>query len=522
MPFSPPESAILHQLERIFSVRPFNNSSLMRRFLQYVLSESLAGRGLVLSQYSVAHHVFDLGPEFNPDTNAVVRVNANRLRRALETYYAKAGPADSILIRMPAGGYSLSVNYGGTLGHRTRLALPTPVLALVEFEGIRLLGPWRQFPLLLVEELSVALGRVSQLRMIGPFRRAALLYRGREPALLGSSYPLDFIVDGSVEQVGEHLVIQTRLLEGGSGLEIWSREDRCPLAAPDIAGLETTLMRQVCMEVFEEFGAVDQHLSSLAQVKRENSLTVFESVLTGRMYYETFDLDSFRRGSTSLRRAVAQLPDEALPRATLAVLLAGACFQPFWQGEAPLAEVAEHANWAYAIDPGNRWSVIALGASAVVHHQREKLAQIGTLVGTDPDAGKLLQGATGVWLVYQNVDVPLGLRLIRQACEGNPHHPPSFHLGDCLAALTDGDWERVLGKMDDFGLPGDWRDPLIRGAAAANLDDLAGARRHWQRLLALYPDFAARGYSSTLRLWHVSYVRLLCESLNRTGAGIMM
>lgn len=64
--------------------------------------------------------------------------------------------------------------------------------------------------------------------------------------------------------------------------------------------------------------------------------------------------------------------------------------------------------------------------------------------------------------------------------------------------LKAGDWDFVLGKMDDFGLPGDWRDPLIRGAAAANLDDLAGARRHWQRWLALYPNFAARGYSNSL------------------------
>lgn len=273
-------------------------------------------------------------------------------------------------------------------------------------------------------------------------------------------------------------------------------------------------MRQISMEVFEEFGAVDQHLSGLAKVKPENSFTVFESVLSGRMYYESFDQESLRRGSASLRRAIALLPDEALPRATLATLLAGACFQPFWQDKAPLEEVAVHARRAYAIDPGHRWSIIALGASAVIQHQREELAQIGKMVGIDPDAGKLLQGATGVWLVYQNVENSLGLRLIMQACEGNPHHPPSFHLGACLAALNGGDWDLVLKKMDDFGQPGDWRDPLIRGAAAAHLDDFAGARRHWQRLLALYPDFAARGYRHTLRPGHPQIFR---SAPNSTG-----
>lgn len=522
MPYTPSESAILHQLDRIFSVPPFSGSKLLRRFLQFVLIESLAGRGQELSQYSIGYHVFDFGPDFNPDSNAVVRVNANRLRRALEKYYREAGQIESVVISMPLGDYSLLIAYGSKMAYRALPSLPVPVVGLVEFEGIGLKEPWTQFPLLLVEELSVSLGRVSHLRLMGPLRRAVLQAQNQEPAELWRMHTLDYIINGSVEQVDGQLLIHTRLLEGSTGLEIWSRHDRCALAAPDIADLEATLMRQVSMEVFEDSGAETQYLSSMAKVKPENSLTVFESVLRGRMYYKKFDQESLRRGSSSLRRAIAVLPDEALPRATLATLLAGACFQPFWHDKAPLEEVAEHARRAYAIDPDNHWSLIALGASAVIHHQRKELAQIGKMVAINPEACKLLQGATGVWLVYQNVESTLGLRLIMRASEGNPHHPPSFHLGACLAALKDGDWDLVLTKMDDFGLPGDWCDPLIRGAAAANLGDLAGARRHWQRLLALYPDFAARGYRHTLRLWHEGYVRLLCESLNRTGAGIAM
>jgi TolB-like protein len=522
MPFSPPESVVLHQMERIFAVPPFSSSALLRRFLHFVILETLAGRGKDVTQYSIGHHVFDLGPDFNPESNAVVRVNANRLRRALEKYYSTAGKAEYIVISMPAGGYSLSITYGSKIAYKTSRSLPAPVLALVEFEGGGLKKPWKQFPLLLIEELSVSLGRLSQLRLMGPFRRAVLLARNQKPEELGKSYTLDFILDGRVEQIDEELIVHTRLLEGGTGLEIWSRVDRFPLANPDIADLESTLMRQLSMEVFEEFGAMDQHMSTLAKVKPENSLTVFESVLSGRMYYERFDEESLHRGRASLRRAIALVPDEALPRATLATLLAGACFQPFWRDEAPLEEVAEHANRAYALDPGNRWSIIARGASAVIHHQRKELAQIGSRVEAAPDAGKLLQGATGVWLIYQNVETSLGLRLISQACEENPHHPPSFHLGACLAALKVGDWDTVLKKVNDFGLSGDWRDPLFRGAIAANRGDLAAARGHWQRLLTLYPDFATRGFHHTRRLWHEDYVRILCESLNRAGAGIAM
>jgi TolB-like protein len=509
-------------LDRIFTVAPFSNSPQLRRFLQFVIMEALAGRGAGLDQHSIARCVFDLGPEFEPDSNAIVRVNANRLRRALDKYYADHGPAEPVLIRIPTGSYSPSMVYNSKHSLKACLPLPAPVLALVEFQGIRLEDPWKQFPLLLIEELSVCLGRVSQLRLMGPFRRAVLLARDQPPAELGRQQPLDFILDGSVEQIGDQLVIHSRLLEGGTGLEIWARHDRCPLAAPAIAELKAALIQQIAMEVFADFGAMDQHLCNLAKVKPENSLTVFESVLSGRMYYESFDPEALRRGSIALRRAIELVPEEALPRATLATLLAGACFQPFWRDEVPHAEVAEHARRAYEIDPRNCWSSIALGASAVIHRQRDALVRLGQRVDADRDAGKLLQGATGVWLIYQNVETELGLRLIGRAREGNPHHPPSFHLGLCLAALQQGDWQAVLWALEDFGRPDDWRDPLIRAAAAVNLGDPAAARGHWQRLLALYPDFAARGFPHTGRLWHEDHLHLLGDGLNRAGARISL
>lgn len=62
MPYLPSESTVLHQLDRIFSVPPFSSSALLRRLLQYVLMESLAGRGQDLCQHSISQHVFDSGP----------------------------------------------------------------------------------------------------------------------------------------------------------------------------------------------------------------------------------------------------------------------------------------------------------------------------------------------------------------------------------------------------------------------------------------------------------------------------
>jgi len=257
MPSTPPETAVLHQVERMFTVPPFSNSTLLRRFLRFALEETLAERGRDLTQSSIGYQVFGFGADFDPETNAVVRVNANRLRRALEKYYRESGQTEPVLIGMPPGGYSLSISYGTRSSTKARPSLPAPLVALVEFKGIGLMKPWEQFPLLLVEKFSASISRMPQLRLLGPFRRAEWDGGIRHLAESPGGQPLDFIIDGCVNQAGKELLIHTRLLEGGTGLGIWSGLHRCSLEAPNLAEAEAALMRRIGAEVLEEFGLAE-------------------------------------------------------------------------------------------------------------------------------------------------------------------------------------------------------------------------------------------------------------------------
>ena len=50
--------------------------------------------------------VFGRDDSFDPQTDPVVRLEARRLRRALEHYYLTAGRDDPIRIEIPKGGYA--------------------------------------------------------------------------------------------------------------------------------------------------------------------------------------------------------------------------------------------------------------------------------------------------------------------------------------------------------------------------------------------------------------------------------
>ena len=93
------------QLARIASSPQFEDSKRLVEFLRYVVTEALAGREHQLTGRAVGQAVFGRGPDFDPQHDAIVRVEAGRLRRRLSLYYAATGAGDPLRITIPKGGY---------------------------------------------------------------------------------------------------------------------------------------------------------------------------------------------------------------------------------------------------------------------------------------------------------------------------------------------------------------------------------------------------------------------------------
>jgi len=68
------QMAVRDQLGRILASGPFLHSKRRQRFLEYIVSETLAGRGERLKGYSIATEVFDRPDDFDPN---VALNNAN-------------------------------------------------------------------------------------------------------------------------------------------------------------------------------------------------------------------------------------------------------------------------------------------------------------------------------------------------------------------------------------------------------------------------------------------------------------
>ena len=96
------QEAIRGQLDRMLKSGPFLQSRRRQRFLEYIVTEALAGRGERLKGYTIALAVRS-PRDVRSGVDPVVRVEAARLRDKLREYYEADGQDDAVRIDLPKG-----------------------------------------------------------------------------------------------------------------------------------------------------------------------------------------------------------------------------------------------------------------------------------------------------------------------------------------------------------------------------------------------------------------------------------
>src|SRR5579871_1043883 len=92
-------------LELVLASQPFVNSPKLAVFLRFVFEAALAGRSSRLKDFTIAVEALGRGTDFDPATDAIVRVHASRVRRALKRYYTRDGASDAVVISLPRHHY---------------------------------------------------------------------------------------------------------------------------------------------------------------------------------------------------------------------------------------------------------------------------------------------------------------------------------------------------------------------------------------------------------------------------------
>jgi hypothetical protein len=99
------------ELDRIVKSADFPATDRNRKFLTYVVENELAGRLEEITPILLGKRVFQRDENFDPNEDPIVRIEAGKLRRDLETYYLKAGRRNPLRISIPKGAYRPAFAY---------------------------------------------------------------------------------------------------------------------------------------------------------------------------------------------------------------------------------------------------------------------------------------------------------------------------------------------------------------------------------------------------------------------------
>src|SRR6266436_1808689 len=93
------------QIEKLINSHSLRGSESLCKLLRYLAEHSLDHPGTSLKEYQIATEVLGRPPNFDPQSDSTIRVQAGRLRLKIAEYYASEGAEDPIQVEMPKGTY---------------------------------------------------------------------------------------------------------------------------------------------------------------------------------------------------------------------------------------------------------------------------------------------------------------------------------------------------------------------------------------------------------------------------------
>jgi hypothetical protein len=95
----------MQELQAVLASKLFVRAPSQARLLQWLCEQVFQGQGEHLKEYTIGVEFFGRAADFNHKENAIVRVEARRLREKLKQYYEGEGAAHPLHIVIPVGQY---------------------------------------------------------------------------------------------------------------------------------------------------------------------------------------------------------------------------------------------------------------------------------------------------------------------------------------------------------------------------------------------------------------------------------
>jgi TolB-like protein len=557
----PTAAEVQAALERTLRSRCFEHAGRASDFLRFVVGQTLAGEADRLKGYTIAIHVFGRPPDFDAQSDPLVRVEALRLRQRLTEYYAGEGASDPVRLELPRGGYAVRASYANSEPPREARpsALPPQqtaearlrthawagwaTAALATIAAIALVVAQWTKPVeepgaepshrtrIVVVPLENLSGNAGFDRLAAGLTEEIMLRLGQldlfviatQARWYGPGAPLDgvlgtehsYVLTGSVRDHAGSVRIAVRIIEAETGTQIWSAAYDEPPAIEQQPELQAKVARDAAAAA-APFGPVFEAELALAS-RSAHTLELPDCRTRYRAFRRATDPALYPEALACFQSLVKKRPELAFAWAGLAMLFVDEhMFHTSDSASDALERATAAVHKALELD---RTNVLAHAALTRVQYYSADPAFVSTAdrtIALDPDNPEML-GLLGILLAAYG-DATHGTELVSRALELSPQPRPMFNLGHVYALLQEGKGCQALPLAQKLDAPKWFIAPMVTAAAAGLCGDRAAAAAAHAHLVALSPRFEA-DLPKLIEVWHFD-PRLhdaLLRGLNNAG-----
>lgn len=260
------KEVIYAQLQKIFKDTYFAKSDILRRFLLFIVDQTLLGHQHWLKEYTIGINVLNKSTNFRPQENGIVRIHAGRLRRALHNYYNSNGAFDTIHIAIPKGSYVPvfeqidHLNTINIINKRNKISLDDNDKALVQNTVIAVI-PFQHFTNNSLEnlladglglQLTTALMQCEKFSVIAYYAMRSLFEKITDITTLSSAIGAHYMITGEIQSVENRVRIHCQLINAQTNQQLSSWMHEGKLAVENIFELQDEIVKHIISELNPE------------------------------------------------------------------------------------------------------------------------------------------------------------------------------------------------------------------------------------------------------------------------------
>jgi len=490
-----PNEAIRAQLNRMLGHAEFHATEKMQDFLRFVVEETLAGRSRHIKGFTIATEVYGRDADFDAAHDPVVRIQAGRLRRAMERYYLVAGGQDPIRILIPKGSYVPEFTEGPAResapdhlvaqSNAQRSTASWPTVLVMPFKDLTGNPDLAYLSAGLATELCIELGHCEDLRI--------MLHREGTVGVGERNDRPGFIVSGSVQSDGSSIKVVVQLVDGVTGEQLWVDSLKSPLKSLSLIAFQENAANAVSAHIAGTYGIIARTMSMHLGKRPLAELTTYQAILKGYACHHTTNAFTYMQALEALQKARAQEPECGLVCTMLALQYMDNIVFEFLDLELTPLDEAVHLAWEGVLTlPNSQFSRLALARGHMLKDELDLArSEVEAALAIHPES-LLFMDFTGYMLLLLG-DWERGEQLVHKAIALNPFYRVFTRYGLWLNAIRQQDYAKALEESEWTADIGDFWGPLARATALGLLGRSAEGRDAVHQLLLLKPNFQQRG-----------------------------